>query len=546
MSKFTKYFFSILLSVALVVSAFAFNGSFAEDKPVFSLNRVSETEKQVVVSINLESGTINNYNFEIKTSSNISKCTSISNGSVLREYVVNEEGIATANNPANRKVTMASTVAMSKTGEYVVFTFTKANTNRVSASDFTVVENDIEGGCVIENKVPSKFSSASLTCTTSGSEATIVKCKTDAFGRAAIPSVINGKTVVAIADGAFSGCNELDGVTVPNSVTKIGKKAFENCKGVKSVTFGKSVKSIGEDAFIGCSGIETAVFTGMLEDWCSIDFANANSNLNTVAKNLTINGKVISGDVVFSNDITSIGKNAFLNFKDITSVTLGEKIASVGEGAFNGCTGITTVIIPEGTKTIANDAFAGCTKLAKVGYKSSAENWKKISIGSGNDSLKNAEIEYYYGHVHVYKAVNVVKPTCTTGGYTEYKCTMCDAGYTGDETKATGHSSATWKYDKDKHWKVCDADKVTFDSAKHTFDANGGCKCGYITAKMGDLNNDSKINSVDALILLQFVVGQVTPNATQKVLADTNNDGKYDSTDALRVLQYTVGIIKSF
>ncbi|MBQ8783816.1 MAG: dockerin type I repeat-containing protein [Clostridia bacterium] len=61
------------------------------------------------------------------------------------------------------------------------------------------------------------------------------------------------------------------------------------------------------------------------------------------------------------------------------------------------------------------------------------------------------------------------------------------------------------------------------------------------TREMGDINNDSKVNSRDALILLQYSVGLATLDKTQKQYADMNGDKKYNSSDALEVLQKAVG-----
>lgn len=48
-----------------------------------------------------------------------------------------------------------------------------------------------------------------------------------------IPSTVtygeNTFNVVGIADDAFSGCNGLTSVTIPNTVTSIGENAFSGC-----------------------------------------------------------------------------------------------------------------------------------------------------------------------------------------------------------------------------------------------------------------------------------------------------------------------------
>ena len=67
-----------------------------------------------------------------------------------------------------------------------------------------------------------------------------------------------------------------------------------------------------------------------------------------------------------------------------------------------------------------------------------------------------------------------------------------------------------------------------------------------IPNKIGDINTDGKINSADALLVLQSSMGVITLTDTQKLLADVNEDGKINSTDALLILQYATGKITSF
>ena len=67
-----------------------------------------------------------------------------------------------------------------------------------------------------------------------------------------------------------------------------------------------------------------------------------------------------------------------------------------------------------------------------------------------------------------------------------------------------------------------------------------------LTNKIGDINTDGKINSADALLVLQSSMGVITLTDTQKLLADVNEDGKINSTDALLILQYATGKITSF
>ena len=58
----------------------------------------------------------------------------------------------------------------------------------------------------------------------------------------------------------------------------------------------------------------------------------------------------------------------------------------------------------------------------------------------------------------------------------------------------------------------------------------------------GDVNSDGKLNSSDALAILQYSVGS-NPKKFNKNVADMNNDSKINSSDALSVLKISVGLV---
>ena len=71
-----------------------------------------------------------------------------------------------------------------------------------------------------------------------------------------IPSAVDGHTVIAIGDGAFSRDFGIGSVTFPNTVKTIGAQAFRGCRYLKSVKFPASLISIGEMAFFECDKLK--------------------------------------------------------------------------------------------------------------------------------------------------------------------------------------------------------------------------------------------------------------------------------------------------
>ena len=181
---------------------------------------------------------------------------------------------------------------------------------------------------------------------------------------AVIPKKIFGKPVTSIGNDAFSGCTRLTSVVIPNSVTTIGNGAFWDCTGLASVTIPNSVTSIGDFAFFGCTSL-TRVDISDIGAWCNISFGYGNSNPLYYAKNLYLNGELVT-DLVIPNNATSIGNYAFSGCTGLTSVEIPNSVTTIGDYAFSGCTGLTSVEIPNSVTTIGDFAFSGCTGLTSI------------------------------------------------------------------------------------------------------------------------------------------------------------------------------------
>ena len=71
-----------------------------------------------------------------------------------------------------------------------------------------------------------------------------------------IPGEINGMIVTSIGDEAFSECEGLITVILPDSLETIGKGAFLFCKNLERIRMPSGVRDIGEEAFRGCKNLK--------------------------------------------------------------------------------------------------------------------------------------------------------------------------------------------------------------------------------------------------------------------------------------------------
>lgn len=63
---------------------------------------------------------------------------------------------------------------------------------------------------------------------------------------------------------------------------------------------------------------------------------------------------------------------------------------------------------------------------------------------------------------------------------------------------------------------------------------------------LGDVNDDNKINYLDAVVILRSVVGLVTLDETHQLAADVDGNGYVNYQDAMYILDYSAGNITSF
>lgn len=143
------------------------------------------------------------------------------------------------------------------------------------------------------------------------------------------------KTVIAIADGAFSNAQNLSKVSFEDgsNLTELPKEAFYNCKklGTGSILWiPDTIKYIGEDCFAGCTGLS------------SIDVANSQLEL--------------------------IGKRAFQGCTSLGNVPLEKMITlkTISDRAFEGCSALKKVTLPSSVQEIASEAYKNCSSVELV------------------------------------------------------------------------------------------------------------------------------------------------------------------------------------
>ena len=310
----------------------------------------------------------------------------------------------------------------------------------------------------------SAATSGKYTYSVSNGKATITGCDESTSGDITIPAEIDGYPVTSIGEDAFSECESLTSVKIPNSVTSIGAWAFWNCSSLKSVIIPDSVTSIDDRAFAWCESLTSIVVdknntTYDSRNGCNAIIETKTNKLIAGCNNTVIPNSVTSiGDYAFDgcgslrsinipNSVTRIGEGAFMCCSSLASVSIPERVTNIGEYTFSDCCGLTNITIPKGVTSIGNGAFQGCSSLTSVTIPNSVTsigvwafyecisltnvyyggyeaNWKKIKIGGGNDELLNLKIHCKSHSKHTYKTTVTKATTSKNGSIVK----TCDCG----------------------------------------------------------------------------------------------------------------------
>ena len=240
----------------------------------------------------------------------------------------------------------------------------------------------------------------------------IGKCLVDAKKDIAGSRTVKNGTKL-IADGAFSSCESLTDITIPDSVTSIGEGAFYYCIGLTSITIANSVKSIGESAFECCTKLTDIKIPNSVTDIADKTFKEC----------------IALTKLAIPNGVKSIGKYSFYGCSDLISVTIPDSVTSIEYWAFKDCTDLKSVTIPNGVTSIGEATFSGCTALTSMTIPNSVTNISAYAF-TNCSSLASITIPdgvisigtYAFGECSGLTSVTIPNSVTTFGTYVFVDC----------------------------------------------------------------------------------------------------------------------------
>ncbi len=144
---------------------------------------------------------------------------------------------------------------------------------------------------------------------------------------------------------ARSGLTEID---IPYGVTEIENAAFYHCDNLEKVTIPNSVSEIGEDAFS---------YTKWLDNWYHNDDAD---DFLIVGDGILLAYKGNDATINIPSGVKQIGAGTFKNHNEIQKVNIPDSVFVINEDAFFNCTSLDTVSGLNHVTAIKDRAFYGC------------------------------------------------------------------------------------------------------------------------------------------------------------------------------------------
>lgn len=212
-----------------------------------------------------------------------------------------------------------------------------------------------------------------------------------------IPNSIN-----EIGHYAFAGCKKIFSFIIPRGVKSIGDGAFMNCETLKSLRLSEGLVSISDDTFDGCNNLNTIFvpveeknrFEAMLSKF-DVNIAEYNND-NVSALDEILSGLLDESGVLYSKD----GKTVFTHTKKLSSYTIKTGTEIINAKAFSPIDGVDNdnmslkeIILPNSITTIWDSAFAYNEGLQEISLPSSIKTIGK-DVFKGCKSLCSIQIPY--------------------------------------------------------------------------------------------------------------------------------------------------------
>ena len=132
-----------------------------------------------------------------------------------------------------------------------------------------------------------------------------------------------------IASHAFTYCNEVAELVIPDSVVEIASGALNSMTGLKKLTLGSQLQIIGDNACGGLN-VDTLISNATFDTWCRSSF-HKDGGIVRMNKALIIDGQQVTGDFYLPNTVHRINDNVFCYCPGLTAMHIPASVDTIGQ-----------------------------------------------------------------------------------------------------------------------------------------------------------------------------------------------------------------------
>lgn len=177
----------------------------------------------------------------------------------------------------------------------------------------------------------------------------------------------DGKTkifdITSVGNGAFA-YTQTESMVIPSNVKTIGEFAFAH-SALKQVVIESGVKNIGAKSFYMSENLQTV---------------SVADSVQSIGRN-AFEGTKYYADKENENGIVYIGKVAYAyrgNKADITDIEIKDGTVGIADHALGYMKNLKTITLPASVKHIDSMALLGCTNLKNIYYNGTDDGWNAI------------------------------------------------------------------------------------------------------------------------------------------------------------------------
>lgn len=180
-------------------------------------------------------------------------------------------------------------------------------------------------------------------------------------------------------------------VDIRSGVTGVGKDAFYGCDDLQVISLPDTVTQLDDNAFGNCPALSDILVDAKNPAYKSVDGALYSKDGTVLVK-----GPANAETFVVPDGVATIGDYAFFGAKCLTSIYFPEgSMTTIGAMAFEFCEGLTELLLPAGVTEIGMYAFAHCSGLRSVDLPVSLKHVSDMAfLSAGTMDAGIADINY--------------------------------------------------------------------------------------------------------------------------------------------------------